>query len=143
MKQFTYNQEESSLVKVIQAKAEKKKLQVIAQNHKLQIFLKAEEFHGGEADVPVSFRGKMTAKENGTVLLGRFTYGFYLYTMVIVAALLIAARFIWSAYQNQKENMILCGIVTVVLVFVMMFVRSKSKKAKGIMEEFLNDLNKK
>ena len=143
MKQFEYNQEESSLTKVLQAKAEKKNLQVISDSHRIQIFLKPEAFKNGEADIPVSFRGKFVSKENGTLLQGKFTYGFYLYTLVFVAILLIVARFIWSAYQNQQDNMILCGIVTLVLFAVMVFVRQKSKTAKALIEELLNDLNRK
>ncbi|MCR5703239.1 MAG: hypothetical protein K6G85_01350 [Eubacterium sp.] len=143
MKQFEYNQEESSLTKVLQAKAEKKNLQVISDSHRIQIFLKPEAFKNGEADIPVSFRGKFVPKENGTFLQGKFTYGFYLYTLVFVAILLIVVRFIWSAYQNQQDNMILCGIVTLVLFAVMVFVRQKSKTAKALIEELLNDLNRK
>lgn len=143
MKQFEYNQEESSLTKVLQAKAEKKKLQVISDAHRIQIFLKPEAFKNGEADIPVSFRGKFVAKEKGTLLQGKFTYGFYLYTLVFIAILLIVARFVWSAYQGQQDNMILCGIVTIVLIVVMAFVRQKSKPAKAIIEELLKDLNRK
>ena len=74
-------------------------------------------------------------------LKGKFSYGFNLYTLVIIAAILIVARFVWSAFQNQVDNMILCGIVTALLIVVIIVVNVKAKPAKRILTEFLDDLN--
>lgn len=143
MKSFEFNRQQSELLKVLKAKAEKQNLEVISTENQIQIFLKVDEFKNGEADIPVNFKGKFSEEHGKTILRGKFSYGFYLYTMVFVALLLIAARFSWSAYKGQVDNMILCGIVTLILSIVMVIVNNKSKKAKIVIEDFLKNLNKK
>ena len=61
--------------------------------------------------------------------------------MVIVAAALIVARFLWSAYKMQTANMILCGIVATILVIVVAVIVAKAAKPKAIIGGFLKDLN--
>lgn len=126
----------------MKAKAEKKGVSVVAYGNKTEISLDYEKYKN-ESIVPVMFKGRFEDGENQCSLKGRFVYGFYLYTMVIVAAILIIARFIASYVQNQKDNMIMCGVVTLLLIIVVCVVHVKSKPAKKIISDFLNDLNKK
>ena len=118
----------------------KKHLNIIQNQDKIQISLNAEEFKNGEADIPVNFRGKISENDGMTTLKGRFVYGFYLYILVIAAIVLSAARFAWSAYQNQTDNMILCGIVSAALIVVVLVINRKSKIAKEIIIKFLQEL---
>ena len=89
------------------------------------------------------FKGKMKDTESGSEMTGKFTFGFYLYSMVIVAIILIVARFGFSLYNMQEGNLILCGIVTVLLLIVIAVVVVKSKPDRQHITDFLNDLNKK
>ena len=44
-----------------------------------------------------------------------------------MAAILIVVRFGFSLYNMQKDNMVLCGIVTVLLIILIAVVLVKSK----------------
>lgn len=127
---------------VLKTKAEKKNINVTKNKEKISIMLETGKFANGEDAIPVTLCGKLTDTEKGSVFKGKYTYGFYLYTMVIVAAILIVARFSWSMYQKQTDNMILCGIVTILLIVMMMIVNKKSKAGKQVIEAFLEELGK-
>lgn len=139
--EFSYNREKAELLRVMKSKAEKKNIHITERGNELTASLKTGKFKNGEDAIPVTFKGMLT--ENGTkcTLKGKCSYGFYSYTMVIIAAVLIVARFVWSASQKQVDNMILCSIVTALLVLVIVVVNIKAKPAKRILTEFLEDLN--
>ena len=98
--------------------------------HKIMI----ETFDNSEGKledaIPAVFKGTIEAKENKTSIKGRFTNGFYLTTLVAVAAILIIARLSWSIYQKQLDNIIMCAIATAILVIVCVVVNIKGKKTK-------------
>lgn len=139
--EFSYNRGKAELLRVMKSKAEKKNIHIIESGDGLTASLETGKFSNGEDVIPVTFKGKFTDKGECCSLKGKFTYGFNLYTMVIVAAVLIVARFAWSASQKQVDNMILCGIVAVLLIIVIVVVNVKAKPAKQILTEFLEDFN--
>ena len=139
--EFSYNREMAELLRVMKSKAEKKNIQITESGDKLTAGLEIGKFSNGEDAIPVTFKGKFTEDGMKCHLKGKFSYGFNLYTLVIIAAILIVARFVWSAFQNQVDNMILCGIVTALLIVVIIVVNVKAKPAKRILTEFLDDLN--
>lgn len=138
---FEYNRDKKTLLNVMNNKAEKKNIIVKEHDNKLEITLASGKFGDSVEAVPVTFKGEIVEDENGCRVEGKFTFGFYLYTMVFVAVTLIVARFLWSAYKMQTENMILCGIVALILVIVVAVVVTKATKPKEIITEFLHDLN--
>lgn len=140
--EINFNREKDELVRVMKSKAEKKGIQVATSGSKVEISLDYEKYKD-ESIVPVTFKGKFLEIGDSCTLKGKFVYGFYLYTLVIVAVALIIARFIASYVQNQVSNMILCGIVTALLIVVVVVVHIKSKPAKNVISDFLNDLDKK
>ena len=141
MKSFKFNRKKEDLLPVMKAKAEKANIKMTKEKDKISLMLETGNFQNGEDAVPVIFKGKITNTETGCTFDGKYTYGFYLYTLVIVAAILIVARFSWSAYQHQMDNMILCGIVTVLLIGLIVVVTKKSKGGKNVIENLLNNLN--
>lgn len=141
MKSFKFNRKKEDLLPVMKAKAEKANIKMTKEKDKIYLMLETGKFQNGEDAVPVIFKGKITNTETGCTFDGKYTYGFYLYTLVIVAAILIVARFSWSAYQHQMDNMILCGIVTVLLIGLIVVVTKKSKGGKNVIENFLNNLD--
>lgn len=141
MKSFKFNRKKEDLLPVMKAKAEKANIKMTKEKDKISLMLETGKFQYGEDAVPVIFKGKITNTETGCTFDGKYTYGFYLYTLVIVAAILIVARFSWSAYQHQMDNMILCGIVTVLLIGLIVVVTKKSKGGKNVIENFLNNLD--
>lgn len=141
MKSFKFNRKKEDLLPVMKAKAEKANIKMTKEKDKIFLMLETGKFQNGEDAVPVIFKGKITNTETGCTFDGKYTYGFYLYTLVIVAAILIVARFSWSAYQHQMDNMILCGIVTVLLIGLIVVVTKKSKGGKNVIENLLNNLD--
>lgn len=139
---FVYNRNMAELLRVMKSKGLKKNLVVSENNNKIQISVDYEKTQNTDMVIPVIFKGSLMEKEKECILTGRFYYGFYLYTLVIVAAVLIAARFIWSLYNMQVDNMVLCGIVTLLLIIVVMVVFKKSKQSKSLINSFLIDLMK-
>lgn len=128
--EFEFNREKSSFIKVLKGKCEKNALKCSVEDNKIMI----ETFDNSEGKledaIPAVFKGTIETKENKTSIKGRFTNGFYLTTLVAVAAILIIARLSWSIYQKQLDNIIMCAIATAILVIVCVVVNIKGKKTK-------------
>lgn len=137
---FEYHRDKETLFNVMNNKAKKKNIVVRENNNKVEITLEQGKFDADATAVPVTFKGKIVENENACEIEGKFTFGFYLYTMVVVAVVLIVARFLWSAYKIQTENMVLCGVAAVILVIVVAVTIVKAAKPKEIITEFLNEM---
>lgn len=128
--EFEFNREKSSFIKVLKGKCEKNALKCSVEDNKIMIETVANSEGKLEDTIPAVFKGTIEAKENKTSIKGRFTNGFYLTTLVVVAAILIIARLSWSIYQKQLDNIIMCAIATAILVIVCVVVNIKGKKSK-------------
>lgn len=128
--EFEFNREKSSFIKVLKGKCEKNALKCSVEDNKIMIETFANSEGKLEDAIPAVFKGTIEAKENKTLIKGRFTNGFYLTTLVAVAAILIIARLSWSIYQKQLDNIIMCAIATAILVIVCVVVNIKGKKTK-------------
>ncbi|RGG67600.1 hypothetical protein DWW96_02790 [Eubacterium sp. AF17-7] len=128
--EFEFNREKSSFIKVLKGKCEKNALKCSVEDNKIMIETFANSEGKLEDTIPAVFKGTIEAKENKTLIKGRFTNGFYLTTLVAVAAILIIARLSWSIYQKQLDNIIMCAIATAILVIVCVVVNIKGKKSK-------------
>ena len=128
--EFEFNREKSSFIKVLKGKCEKNALKCSVEDNKIMIETFANSEGKLEDTIPAVFKGPIEAKENKTLIKGRFTNGFYLTTLVAVAAILIIARLSWSIYQKQLDNIIMCAIATAILVIVCVVVNIKGKKSK-------------
>ncbi len=128
--EFEFNREKSSFIKVLKGKCEKNALKCSVEDNKIMIETVANSEGKLEDTIPAVFKGTIEAKENKTSIKGRFTNGFYLTTLVAVAAILIIARLSWSIYQKQLDNIIMCAIATAILVIVCVVVNIKGKKSK-------------
>ena len=128
--EFEFNREKSSFIKVLKGKCEKNALKCSVEDNKIMIETFANSEGKLEDTIPAVFKGTIEAKENKTLIKGRFTNGFYLTTLVAVAAILIIERLSWSIYQKQLDNIIMCAIATAILVIVCVVVNIKGKKSK-------------
>lgn len=142
METYTFNRDKKDLIKFMKTKADKVGLLCKTEGDKVRIEAKPGTDAKSQTPIPVIFQGKVMQNGAESEITGRFTYGFYFTTLVIVAIILIVLRFAWSLYQMQVDNMILCGIVTLLLVIVCGVVRVKGMGLKRQMEEFLQNLNK-
>lgn len=140
--EFKYKKNYEDILPVLKNKGAKKNIAVADYNNSITIMLAEEGHTKEELAIPVSFSGKFTNTEGGSVLKGNFKNGFYLTTLVIFGAALIIARAAFSIYMKQWNNLILCLIVTALLALVIAVVKLKSKVARKVMIEFLTDLQK-
>ncbi len=138
---YQYNKNKEQVIDAIKLRAQKKNVSFAKQDGSILLSLEHGKFKNGEDSIPVVFKGKINEDEGKTIVNGKFSYGFNLYTLVIVAIILIIARFVWSFYQNQTDNMVLCGIVTLLLLIVIAVVNVKSKTAKSIINEVLANIH--
>lgn len=128
--EFEFNREKSSFIKVLKGKCEKNALKCSVEESKIVIETFANAEGKLEDTIPAVFKGTIETKEDKTLIKGKFTNGFYLTTLVAVAAILIIARLSWSIYQKQLDNIIMCAIATAILVIVCVVVNIKGKKSK-------------
>lgn len=137
------NRSKDDLIKHIKNKATKKDLQCKFENGKFTIESVPGKSKETQTPVPVMFKGTIEDDNDSSIIKGRFSYGFYFSTLVIIAIVFIIARFSWSLYQKQTDNMILCGIVTVLLIIVCVVIQVKGKELKQKITDFLLNLDKK
>lgn len=140
--EYIVNRDNADLIKFMKTKADKIGLQCKFEDNKFIVEAKPGTDKYTQTPIPVVFQGKLSEESGQSKIVGKFTYGFYLTTLVIIAVILIVARLTWSIYQKQMDNIILCGIVTVLLIVVCVVVRIKGKELKTKIEEFLRDLDK-
>lgn len=143
MPEYIINRDKKDLIKFMKTKSERMGLQCIFDENKVTVEAKPGTDMYSQTPIPVMFQGKIVEEENTTRISGRFSYGFYFTTLVAVAVVLIIARLGWSLYKMQRNNIILCAIVIVLLIIVCGVVKIKGKDLKDKIEEFLFNLNKK
>jgi hypothetical protein len=141
--EFKYNRNKEDLLSVMKSKAKKKDLKITEYKDKVEIEIFSKEYSSKSGAVPVTFKGKFQDGNQSCTLSGKFYYGFYLYTLVIVAAILIIVRTALSLYYRHMGNLLLCGVVTALLAVVIIVVQKKSKAGKKLIADFLCNLNKK
>ena len=106
--EFEFNREKSSFIKVLKGKCEKNALKCSVEDNKIMI----ETFDNSEGKledaIPAVFKGTIEAKENKTSIKGRFTNGFYLTTLVAVAAILIIAIIMVNISETIGQYYYVC-----------------------------------
>ena len=127
-------------VKYIKTKAEKEGLKCSVEGNNIVIESVTSEDGKSQVPIPVMFKGKIKTEEETVIVTGRINYGFYLSSLLAFSAVLISARLTASLIQKQKENMILCGIVTVLLILVATVTEIKGKPLKNKIKIFLENL---
>lgn len=142
MTEYIVNRDKQDLIKFMKTKADKMGLQCKFEEDKVIVEAKPGADMHSQTPIPTMFKGKITEEGSVSKISGRFSYGFYLTTLVIAAAILIVARLVWSVYQMQKDNIILCIVVAVLLAVVCVVVKIQGKELKDKIGAFLEDLDK-
>lgn len=140
---YTIKRDKDDLVKFMKTKADKEGLSCVVIGEEITIEAKPGEDSAGQTQVPVVFKGKIKMEDQTTIIQGKTGYGFYLSTLVCFAAILIVIRLIASIIQKQIENIILCGVVTLLLIIVVAVVNKMGKPLKSKIEHFFENLEKK
>ncbi len=140
---ISVNQKKSDLKNLISNKSEKMGMRCKFTKDKIRLEAGTDEKSGEQAQIPVIFKGTLSEENGISIIKGRFSNGFYLTTLVIIAAILILARGAWSVYKNQTETIIMCVVVAIILIVVFVVILSRGRKTKLSMKDFLTHLDKK
>ena len=135
-----YSTDKESLFNVMLNKAKKNNIVIKKIGNSIEMTLLLEKANRTET-VPIIFKGKIVDDEKGCKITGGFTFPFYLHALIIAALCFIVARFSWSAYEMQTDNMILCGISAAVLMIAVIVVVKKTSESRKVIMDFLNDLD--
>ncbi len=95
----------------------------------------------GKKYYPIGFKGKVEEKDGKASLVGKMSYGIYLYIVAFIVYALIIARLVFSIVQNQQKNTIIALVAFAIAVFVTVYMILKVKKSRNRIVEFLNGLN--
>ena len=140
--EISVNRNKSSLRKFMITKADKCGYDCKFQGDKFTLEQKPGESMNDRAPVPITFVGNISEKgEEESIITGKFNNGFFLSKLVWVAVALIFTRLLMSIVQKQIQNIVLCGIVTVLLIIVYIITTIKGKPLKKEMTDFLNSLD--
>lgn len=140
---YVINREKEDLLRFMKTKAEKTGLVCKAEREKLAIeSIPGDKNDNQEVHIPVTFRGKIEAEGDVTVIKGRFDYGFYYSTMLFLGATLIIARLILSLINRNTTNIILCGAAAVLLIGVVVVVNKSARPQKEKIQSLLENSEK-
>ena len=98
------------------------------------------EHEKGKKYYPIGFKGKVEEKDGKTSLVGKVSYGIYLYVIAAILYALIIARLVYSVVQNQQKNTIIALVAFAIAVFVTGFMILKIRSSKRRIIEFLENL---
>ena len=95
----------------------------------------------GKKYYPIGFKGTVEEKDGKTSLVGKVSYGIYLYIIAAILYALIIARLVYSVVQNHQKNTIIALVAFAIAVFITVYMILKIKKSKMRIVEFLQNLN--
>ena len=99
------------------------------------------EHEKGKRYYPIGFKGKVEEKDGKASLVGKISYGVYLYIIAFILYALIIARLVYSVVQNQQKNAIIAVVAFAIAVFITVYMILKIRKSKKRIVEFLQGLN--
>ncbi len=140
MLSFEYNNDKDKFKNAITRQGEKEGFIVTKDNDDYSLAFNLEH-EKGKKFYPIGFKGTVEEKDGKTSLVGKVTYGIYLYVIAVILYALIIARLTYSVIQNQQKNTIIALVAFVIAVFITVYMILKIKKSKRRIVEFLQNLN--
>ena len=140
MLNFEYNNDKEKFKNAITRQGEKEGFIVTKENDEYSLAFNLEH-EKGKSYYPIGFKGTVEEKDGKTFLVGKISYGIYLYVIAAVLYALIIARLVYSVVQNQQKNTIIALVAFAIAVFITVYMILKIKKSKMRIIEFLNNLN--
>ncbi|MBP5773384.1 MAG: hypothetical protein J6W35_04880 [Eubacterium sp.] len=140
MLNFEYQNDKEKFKNAITRQGEKEGFIVTKENDEYSLAFNLEH-EKGKSYYPIGFKGTVEEKDGKTSLIGKVSYGIYLYVIATVLYALIIARLVYSVVQNQQKNTIIALVAFAIAVFITVYMILKIKKSKMRIIEFLNGLN--
>ena len=140
MLNFEYQNDKEKFKNAITRQGEKEGFIVTKENDEYSLAFNLEH-EKGKSYYPIGFKGTVEEKDGKTSLIGKVSYGIYLYVIATVLYALIIARLVYSVVQNQQKNTIIALVAFAIAVVITVYMILKIKKSKMRIIEFLNGLN--
>ena len=139
MLSFEYNNDKQKFKNAITRQGEKEGFIVTKDNDNYSLAFNLDH-EKGKKYYPIGFKGTVEDKDGKTSLVGKVSYGIYLYVIAAILYALIIARLVYSVVQNQQKNTIIALVAFAIAVFVTGFMILKIRSSKRRIIEFLENL---
>ena len=140
MLEFKYNNDKEKFNNAITRQGEREGFIVTKEKDEYSLAFNLEH-EKGKKYYPIGFKGTVEEKDGKTSLIGKISYGIYLYVIAVILYALIIARLVYSVIQNQQKNAIIAVVAFAIAVFITVYMILKIRRSKKRIEEFLNGLN--
>ena len=139
MLEFKYNNDKEKFNNAITRQGEREGFIVTKEKDEYSLAFNLEH-EKGKSYYPIGFKGKFEETESGCSLIGKISYGIYLYIIAIILYALIIARLVYSVVQNQQKNAIIAVVAFAIAVFITVYMILKIRRSKKRIIEFLQEL---
>ncbi len=140
MLEFNYNNDKEKFNNAITRQGEREGFIVTKEKDEYALAFNLDH-EKGKSYYPIGFKGTVEDKDGKTSLVGKVSYGIYLYIIAVVLYALIIARLVYSVVQNQQKNTIIALVAFAIAVFITVYMILKIKKSRSRIIEFLQNLN--
>ena len=140
MLEFNYNNDKEKFNNAITRQGEREGFIVTKEKDEYSLAFNLDH-EKGKSYYPIGFKGTVEEKDGKTSLVGKVSYGIYLYIIAVVLYALIIARLVYSVVQNQQKNIIIALVAFAIAVFITVYMILKIKKSRSRIIEFLQNLN--
>ena len=140
MLEFKYKNDKEKFNNAINRQGEKEGFIVTKEGEEYSLAYNLDH-PKGKNYYPIGFKGTVEEKDGETSLVGKVSYGIYLYVIAAILYALIIARLVYSVVQNQQKNAIIAVVAFALAVFITVYMILKIRRSKKRIEEFLQDLN--
>ena len=140
MLEFKYQNDKEKFKNAITRQGEKEGFIVTKKKDEYSLAFNLEH-EKGKSYYPIGFKGTVEEKDGVTSLVGKVSYGIYLYVIAAILYALIIARLVYSIVQNQQKNAIIAVVAFAIAVFITVYMILKIRKSKKRIEEFLQNLS--
>ncbi|MBR3173669.1 MAG: hypothetical protein IKF24_03955 [Eubacterium sp.] len=140
MLSFEYQNDKEKFKNAITRQGEKEGFIVTKDNDNYSLAFNLDH-EKGKKYYPIGFKGTVEEKDGKTSLVGKVSFGIYLYIIAAVLYALIIARLVFSVVNNQQKNTIIALVAFAIAVFITVYMILKIRKSKSRIVEFLTNLN--
>ena len=140
MLEFKYQNDKEKFNNAITRQGEKEGFIVTKERDEYSLAFNLDH-EKGKKYYPIGFKGTVEEKNGETSLVGKVSYGVYLYVIAAVLYALIIARLVFSIVNDQQKNAIIALVAFAIAVFITVYMILKIRRSKKRIIEFLQELN--
>ncbi|MBQ2642348.1 MAG: hypothetical protein IJF94_00895 [Eubacterium sp.] len=139
---FSFNKKKEEVKNSLRTRADAGDMYVAEKGDRVTVKLLKGAWENGEDAFRFAFTGKVKDTENGSEFKGRFWFGWF-YTLAAIAIVgLVILRIILSIKNNEMTDLWIAVACFVALVIVIIVVFRSSRKAKEIISNYIENVDK-